>query len=1165
MWVKPSEILLATALWTTKKSNKYFFLQERRGHGSSKGFFSKVIGTLDSMFESGRSPPFRILLQTPRSEVFYLLSKAHMLDEIEYDWKWIETHLLPKLDAFENEADVREFVISKIESLIATKPPDPDGAVASLVEFTTATEAFRRIFKMPPQEIMINYYSCSYARGKIPRQGWLYISSNYLSFYSYLMGEETTLSLPFTELVAIEKTTRLLMADGIVVKTRSHEYQFHMFLHREDTLVLMRHLTNLAMQRLLDVTEDSFSSNFATIEHETRAQRAEKRAALVAPHKLSQYYAEVVTSELYRDLFRLPEGEMLMADYFCTMWDPYYKQAVPGRLYLSPNYVCFASEEPDECTVILPFREIAHAEMAGENPTTSRRGGVDQSVFISTHSNNSFMLGSLHQAEAFVALVQERMEPKASSAASQASSSPRVLSPAASASSLVAAGKATDEAADILDAISSLPLYKRFGTDSGKEARPARSSDEVPVVALKEHLWSLHFSEYGHGVTMFRSGADRELIKKGIPEGLRAQIWMLYSGALNDSAGQEGYYQSLLRDNKGRSSIALEEIERDLHRSLPEHPAFQSPVGINALRRVLQAYSWRNPEIGYCQAMNIVASVLLIYCKEEDAFWLLCALCERLLPDYYTKKVVGSLIDQGVFEDLLKKKLPRLYEHLNNLSIVNMISLPWFITCFISTMPFQSAVHILDCFFYDGPRVLLMTGLEVLLQCEREVLSVPDDCGAMQVFTTFLQGVANTDTQTVFKGEKMSMNVTALIANAYEHFGTITNQMIIDLRNDVRLRVVQQLQDTISKSAVRIAIEDSLFDKSTLITLHRIFHDGCMKAAFWGDKEHKRRVLDKTQFKMLFEKLTPWGMFSEHAFRLLAEQDGFVTFKSFANGLGVVCRGNLNARLVMLLRMFETDKSKLSRDEVDHEQLAALWAGLSDLFTNFSTEDSMKYEQAFNECVAVAVLLAAKKEELPSTPKPAWRGNLTQRDTSPEKEKEKEERNDGEGDAGAAPRRTESLLEALDHSLNGSTPAEDDGSAAAPVVMSIPEVFVTPCEDPLATPASMSDSVFETPTSGATGGASASGDNASLPSASGASLSASDSPSRPRAASTGSRESGRVETRPRADSAWSKASLESYEVTSYTEGMAFKVFRAAVLTQPLLVQYFETPFQLNLS
>ncbi|ELU43706.1 GTPase activating protein [Rhizoctonia solani AG-1 IA] len=62
-----------------------------------------------------------------------------------------------------------------------------------------------------------------------------------------------------------------------------------------------------------------------------------------------------------------------------------------------------------------------------------------------------------------------------------------------------------------------------------------------------------------------------------------------------------GAYQKLLEDNKGRVTTSTEEIEKDLNRSLPEYPAYQTDEGIDTLRRVLTAYSWKNPELGYCQ------------------------------------------------------------------------------------------------------------------------------------------------------------------------------------------------------------------------------------------------------------------------------------------------------------------------------------------------------------------------------------------------------------------------------------------------------------------------------------------------------------------------------------------------------------------------------------
>jgi hypothetical protein len=47
---------------------------------------------------------------------------------------------------------------------------------------------------------------------------------------------------------------------------------------------------------------------------------------------------------------------------------------------------------------------------------------------------------------------------------------------------------------------------------------------------MKEQSWNILFSECGRGVSMFRTKKTRDLVVRGIPETLKGELWMLFSG-----------------------------------------------------------------------------------------------------------------------------------------------------------------------------------------------------------------------------------------------------------------------------------------------------------------------------------------------------------------------------------------------------------------------------------------------------------------------------------------------------------------------------------------------------------------------------------------------------------------------------------------------------------
>lgn len=88
-------------------------------------------------------------------------------------------------------------------------------------------------------------------------------------------------------------------------------------------------------------------------------------------------------------------------------------------------------------------------------------------------------------------------------------------------------------------------------------------------------------------------------------------------------------------------------------------------------------------------------------------------------------------MDQSVFEELIQEQLPELAERLRDPSALASLSLSWFLTLFLSIMPLESAVHVVDCFFYDGIKVVFQLGLAVLEANARALCSSRDDGQAL--------------------------------------------------------------------------------------------------------------------------------------------------------------------------------------------------------------------------------------------------------------------------------------------------------------------------------------------------------------------------------------------------------------------------------------------------
>ncbi|KAI0594500.1 TBC domain-containing protein [Biscogniauxia sp. FL1348] len=291
-----------------------------------------------------------------------------------------------------------------------------------------------------------------------------------------------------------------------------------------------------------------------------------------------------------------------------------------------------------------------------------------------------------------------------------------------------------------------------------------------------------------------RSAKAKRFVRKGIPPDWRGAAWFYYAGGPAILAKHAGLYDELLK--RQAKDVDVEAIERDLHRTFPDNikfrscnPAVNTTIGprnsqqtlreqlagnhrpdetlmISSLRRVLHAFSVYNPRIGYCQSLNFLAGLLLLFVEsEEHAFWLLNIITRVYLPGTHEMSLEGANVDLGVLMATLRESMPAVWAKIGGeldgtdvirprhrrlkqreqvrLPPITLCMTAWFMSCFIGTLPIETTLRVWDVFFYEGSKTLFRIALAIFKLGENEIRSVGDPMEIFQVVQTIPRRLIN--------------------------------------------------------------------------------------------------------------------------------------------------------------------------------------------------------------------------------------------------------------------------------------------------------------------------------------------------------------------------------------------------------------------------------------